>query len=226
MRADGLYRLLAWLSPSYPIGAYSYSHGIEFAVEAGLVRDRASLADWVGHIVARGAGFADAALAGHAIDAAAAEDWARLDTVAKLAAALRGTAETAAESAQQGGSFLAATHAAWPDARLDRLAERRAGAAVPLPVAFGVAAARHAPKLLALAAYLHAFAANLVSAGVRLVPLGQTDGQRALAALLPVVEAAAAKAAAVALDDIGTATPVVDWTSMRHETQYTRLFRS
>ncbi len=191
IRTDGLYRLMAWLSPSYPIGAYSYSHGIEYAVEAGLLRDRASLADWAGHIVARGAGFADAVLAGHAMDAAVAEDWPRLDEIADLAAALRGTAETALESAQQGGSFLSATRAAWPDALLDRFAERRGVSPTPLPVAFGIAASRHAPKPIAIAAYLHAFGANLISAGVRLIPLGQTDGQRALAALLPIVEAAA-----------------------------------
>ena len=77
-----------------------------------------------------------------------------------------------------------------------------------------------------LAAYLHAFAGNLVSAGVRLVPLGQTDGQLALAALEPAVAAAMAAALATPLDDVTSAAPLIDWCSMRHETQYTRLYRT
>jgi urease accessory protein len=78
----------------------------------------------------------------------------------------------------------------------------------------------------ALAAFLQAFAANLVSAGVRLVPLGQSDGQLVVAALEAAVAAAARQALATPLDEVGTAAPIVDWCSMRHETQYTRLFRS
>ena len=181
---------------------------------------------WVGHVLGHGAGWSDAVLFAHAFRAVETGDWPALDAVADLAAALRATAELALESGQQGASFLAITRAAWPAPALDRLAALRDGRPVPLPVAQATALAGWVPLPAALAAMLGAFAASLVSAGVRLVPLGQTDGQRATAALMPVVARTAARALGAALDDVGTAAPMVDWASMRHETQYTRLFRS
>jgi urease accessory protein len=221
-----LYRLMSWLSPSYPVGAFSYSHGLEQAVEIGLVRDRDGLVSWVATAVSVGAGRSDGALLVAAWRAAAARDRAALDAVAELAAAWRGTAETALESGAQGAAFLAATRVAWPHLLLDELALRHRGEAA-LPVAVGVAAAAHEVPLAAtLTAYLHAFSGALVSAGLRLIPLGQSDGQRAVAALAPVVAAAAASLPATPLDEIGTAAPVIERCSMRHETQYTRLFRS
>lgn len=221
-----LYRLLAWFSPSYPIGAFSYSHGIEFAVESGRVTDLATLSAWIGHVLRHGAGWVDAVLLKEAH--VAAHDLARLDELADLAAAWRGTAEMALESCQQGGSYLSVTRTAWGDCpMLDAFAALRSDRPVPLCIAVGVAAADHGLAVEAvLAAYLHAFAANLVSAAVRLIPLGQTDGQRALSNLMPVVDSIVPCALACALDDCGTASPMVDLTSMMHETQYTRLFRS
>ena len=223
---DAVYRLLAWLSPSYPTGAFSYSHGLEYAVEAGLVTDRATLVDWVGHVLRHGAGWADAVLFARAYDAAAANDDDALDGIADYAAALRATSETALESTQQGQAFLAVTRAAWPDARLERFVERRAGAAITLPIALALAAADRVERRPALVGLLHGFAAALVSAGVRLIPLGQTDGQRATADLEPTVLATVDAALACPLEALGMAAPMVDWTSMKHETQYTRLFRS
>ncbi len=230
MDPSALYRLLSWLSPSYPTGAFSYSHGLEYAVETGLVHDRLSLAGWVGEIVRHGAGRLDAALFCAAYRAAAAGDDAALAEVAELGAAWRGTAETAEESAAQGAAFLAVTRAAWPDPALDRLARAWDGPVVA-PVAVAVACAGSAagppiPLPAALAAMLQAFAANLVSAGIRLIPLGQTDGQIALAALADPIAATVERALVTPLDEAGSASPVIDWTSMRHETQYTRLFRS
>jgi urease accessory protein len=222
----GVYKLLTWLSPSYPLGAFSYSHGIEYAVEAGLVHDAASLRDYVASAVTAGTGRSDAALFAAAWRATAEGDGARLDAIAERAFAWRGSAETALESAAQGEAFLATTRAAWPHPGLDALALRR-GRAVALPVAVAVAAAAHGIALeAALAAYLHAFVSNLVSAGVKLIPLGQTDGQRAIAALAPVIAAATIRAKTTPLEATGTATPLIDWCSMQHETQYTRLFRS
>jgi urease accessory protein len=223
MDSAGLYRLMAWFSPSYPIGGFSYSHGIEHAVEAGLVTDRAGLTAWVGWILREGAGRVDAMLFRAAWDAA--DDPPALDEVAALAAAFRGTAETALETMQQGASFLTTTRTAWPDRRLDDFA-LRCGGGVALPVAAALAIAGRVPLALALAAYLQGFAANLVSAGVRLVPLGQSDGQRALAALEDDVRSATEAAMTTPLAEIGAAAPMVDWTSTRHETQYARLFRS
>jgi urease accessory protein len=224
--ADGaLYRLLTWLSPSYPLGAFSYSHGLEYAVERGLVSDRASLGGWVATVLRRGAGCSDGALLAAAWRAADGPE-AALDDIVALAAAWRGSQEMALESSAQGAAFLATTRAAWPHPRLDALA-KRCGTSVALPVAVGVACAAHGvPLAPALAAYLHSVAANLVSAGVRLIPLGQTDGQRIIADLEPAIEAAAHAASTTPLDEVGTAAPLVDWCSMRHETQYTRLFRS
>jgi len=220
-----LYRLLAWFSPSYPIGAFSYSHGIEYAVETGRVKNAATLGDWIGHVLRHGAAWVDAVLLKEAYQAA--DDTARLQELADLAAAWRGTAETALESAQQGGSFVMVTRAAWGHPAIDAFAVARGERPVALSIAIGVAAAAHKlPVRPVLAAYLHAFAANLVSAAVRLIPLGQTDGQRVLSILLPVVESVADCALACPLDECGTAAPMVDLMSMQHETQYTRLFRS
>lgn len=225
IEAGDLYRLMAWFSPSYPIGAFSYSHGIEYAIEAGWVKNAGTLGDWVAHILRRGAGFTDAVLLKEAY--AAADDAARLNELADLAAAWRGTQETALESAQQGGSFLSVTRAAWNAPGLDSFAAMRADKPVALSIVIGVAAAAHRLDLKAVAAaYLHALAANLVSAAVRIIPLGQTDGQRALAALLPVVDGVVDCALACPLEECGSAAPMVDLSSMMHETQYTRLFRS
>ena len=133
----------------------------------------------------------------------------------------------ALESRQQGGSFLSITRTAWPHPDLDA-AHGRLGGEIALPVAVALAAATHDIALaVALEGYLHAFTANLISAAVRAVPLGQTDGQVALASLETAVRRAVGAALAVGdLDEVGTAAPLLDWCSIRHETQYTRLFRS
>ncbi len=221
-----LYRLMTWLSPSYPLGAYSYSHGLEYAVEAGFVSDRVSLRDWVTTAVTAGAGRSDGALLVAAWRAAAQSDHVALDAIVELGGAWRGTAETALESRAQGAAFLATTRASWPHLGLDELALKHGGE-MALPVAVGVAAALHDVPLAAVAtAFLHGFAANLVSAGLRLIPLGQTDGQLVIAELESVILAASESVLATPLDQIGTAAPMLDWCSMRHETQYTRLFRS
>jgi urease accessory protein len=224
---DPLYRLLAWLSPAYPVGAFSYSHGVETAVEEGLVRDRASLVVWLDSVLRQGTGAVDGALFAAAWRGAAAGDWPAFDGVAERAAAWRGTSEMALESRQQGGSFLSITRTAWPHEALDA-AHERLGGELALPVAVALAAAAHGIALdQALAGYLHAFSANLISAALRAVPLGQSDGQLALAALEGAVHDATQAAIAVeSLDEVGTATPLLDWCSLRHETQYTRLFRS
>ena len=225
--ADSLYRLLAWLSPAYPIGAFSYSHGIETAVEEGFITNRASLVAWLETVLRDGTGRVDGALFSMAWRAADAKDWSAFDAIAERAAAWRGTSEMALEARQQGGSFLAITRTAWPHPDLDAAHERLAGE-IALPVAVAFAAAVHGIALDAVVTgYLHAFTANLISAAVRVVPLGQSDGQLALASLEEAVRYAAnAALAATDLNELGTATPLLDWCSIRHETQYTRLFRS
>ena len=219
-RMIDLFRLLTWLSPAYPVGGFSYSHGLEMAVEEGAVTSRATLQSYIETVLLAGAGRIDAALL------VAAHRGDDLDGVVDLAQAWRGTAETALEATQQGGSFAAITVSAWPEPHFAAFAARHAGR-LTHAVAFGRAAACHGIELRpALIGWLSGFAANLVSAGVRLVPLGQTDGQRVTAALFATIEAAAEAAQAADLDLIGTAAPMLDQFSLRHETQYTRLFRS
>src|SRR6187397_2288791 len=164
MATDPLYRLLAWLSPAYPIGAFSYSHGVETAVEEGFIKDRASLVIWLESVLLLGTGVVDGALFAAAWRAAEAEDWTSFDAIAERAAAWRGTSEMALESRQQGGSFLSITRTAWPHPSLDAVHERLAGE-IALPVAVALAAAAHGIALeMALGGYLHAFTANLISA--------------------------------------------------------------
>src|SRR5260221_3452881 len=191
---DTLSRLLAWLSPAYPIGAFSYSHGVETAVEEGLIKDRASLVAWLETVLQDGTGRVDGALFAAAWRAADAKDWLAFDAIAERAAAWRGTSEMALESRQQGGSFLSITRTAWPPPALDAAHERLAGE-LALPVAVALASAAHGIALdQALGGYLHAFTANLISAALRTVPLGQSDGQLALAALETAVDAATRRA--------------------------------
>ena len=226
VNAPALYRLLAWLSPSYPIGAFSYSSGIEWAVEAGDIIDADSLRGWLAVVIGEGGGFCDAVFFVHAHRAAISNDDTALRAVAELAAAFSPSKERHLETTAQGRAFLDTTRAAWPTPALDRLTAVWDGA-VALPIAVGVASAGHGIALApALHAYLHAMTANLISTGLRLVPLGQTDGQRVLAALEPVATATAARALVTPLDQVGGAAFRADLASMRHETQYTRLFRS
>jgi urease accessory protein len=222
-----LYRLLAWLSPAYPVGAYTYSHGLEWAVEAGLVRDRPSLEAWLATILRHGGGWQDAVMLAHAYRAVANRDDLAWRELRGLAQAWSPTAELALETRAQGEAFAAASLASWPDPE-DRLPELLAdGPGLTYQIAVAAVAATHDVRLeLILPAYLQAFAANLVSAAVRAVPLGQTDGQKALAALEPVIAEVAVAARACPFDELGTSALTVDLCSMRHETQYTRLFRS
>jgi urease accessory protein len=217
---------MAWLSPAFPVGAFSYSSGLEWAVEAGDVTDADRLRRWLTVMIAEGGGFCDAVLLAHAHRSVAAGDDAALRSVAELAAAMTPSKERHLETTAQGRAFVDAARASWPCAALDQLTAAWSGA-IAYPIAVGVASAGHGIACeAAMLAYLQAVAANWVSAGVRLVPLGQTDGQRVLAALEPIVATTAARALTTSLDDIGSAAFRADMASMRHEGQYTRLFRS
>ena len=225
MSTDGeLYRLMTWLSPAYPVGAYAFSHGLENAVETGLVTNADTTRDWIASVLSRGNAQADLVFAGAAWDATSdAEALLRLN---ELALAFQSTAELRLESTAQGQAYLTVSRDAWPCKAIDTLHAMQTEE-LAYPVVVGAIAASHGvAKPATLLAYAHAFAANLVSAAVRLVPLGQTDGQRVTARLMPVAEAAVSKALNTPVDEVATATPVVDVASMNHETQYTRLFRS
>lgn len=224
--AAALYRLLTFLSPAFPVGGFSYSSGIEWAVEAGDIRDAASLRDWLAAMLTDGAGFCDGIFLAQAHRAAEAGDDALLRDIAELAAAFVPSRERQLETSAQGRAFIEIARAAWDCEGLAQAVAACEGAMV-YPVAVGIVSAAHAiPLPPSLHAFLHALVSNWISAGARLVPLGQTESQRLLAALEPVVAATAGRATAATLDDLGGATFRADLASMRHETQYTRLFRS
>jgi urease accessory protein len=224
--AASLYRLMTWLSPSFPVGAFSYSSGIEWAVEAGDITDATSLRQWLTSMLTDGAGICDGIFLAHVYRAASSGDDALLADLAELASAFVPSRERHLETAAQGRAFIEIARAAWHNALLDRLVAS-CKAAIVYPVAVGLVSAAHAiPLAPTLHAFLHAVTSNWISAGARLVPLGQTDSQRLLAALEPVVGDTARRALTASLDDLGSATFRADLASMRHETQYTRLFRS
>jgi len=211
--AAGLLRLLAWLSPAFPTGGFAYSHGIEWAVEAGDITDGETLRAWLTDLLTHGAVRSDAILLRHAC-----RPDADLVSLAELAAAAAPARERQAESLNQGAAFVRAA-TAWgcpglPDP-------------VAYPVAVGALAGAHGiDEDAACLGFLQAVTANLISAAVRLVPLGQSTGLAVLAALEPVILCTAAATRGAGLDDIGGAVFRSDIAAMRHETQYTRLFRS
>ena len=221
---DQLYKLLTWMSPSFPVGAYSFSHGLEYAVEARLVTDAATTRDWIRDLVLIGDGQADLVFLTSAWDAF--EDRTQLQAVHELALAFQPSKEIRLESTAQGDAFMRAMAPTWPCAAIDALAKIAQGT-VCYPVAVGVAARGHevSKQMIALA-YAHAFVANLVSAAVRLVPLGQTDGQRIVAELRDTVAEAAECACSTPLQSVSSSCLLADIASMQHEVQYTRLFRS
>jgi len=224
-----LLRLQTWLSPVFPTGSYSYSHGLEWAVEAGAVHDRASLVDWLAADLRYGSGRNEAIFFREAWSSAMRDDHSKLLEIAELSAAFRGTSEFALESAQQASACRSTLSKVWGDTLSDEVAEALADRRIPLSMAFvlGIRCAKQdIPLVFALPAFLQSYVANLVTAGVRLIPLGQTDGQAAIAALEDTVLAASADTATATVDDLGSAGFMVDLASMAHETQYTRLFRS
>jgi urease accessory protein len=229
MTADegaALYRLMTWLSPAFPVGAFSYSSGIEWAVEAGDITDAAALRDWLAAMLAEGSGFCDGVFLAQTHCAASARDDAALHEIAELAAAFVPSRERQLETTTQGRAFIEISRSAWTCNGLDELVSA-CGGVIVYPVAVGLVSAAHAiPLPPAMHAFLHALVSNWISAGARLIPLGQTDSQRVLAALEPVVVATAKRALESGLDDLASTTFRADLASLRHETQYTRLFRS
>jgi urease accessory protein len=213
LSGPALLRLFAWLSPAFPTGAYAYSHGLEWAVECGDIRDEKTLRDWIADLLLHGSGRNDAILLRAAYRGGG--DLARLN---ELAAAIAPSRERHAETLDQGTAFaIAAT--AWEAAELTEL--------LAYPIAVGALAGRQGiDEEATVAAYLQAFTTSLISAAVRLVPLGQSAGLRVLASLESTILGVAAQPRGDELDDIGGCAFRADLASMHHETQHTRLFRS
>lgn len=230
-RTAGLLDLMVWLSPAFPVGGFTYSHGLEWAIEDGTVTDAAGLEAWLGDVLRFGAGRNDAILFVDAHEAAAAGDIDRLAAAIELAHALQPTRERRLEASAQGAAFVKAIQDSWATPRFSSVAaalsDRFGTIPWTYPVAVATAAACHGIALAdSVPATLQAFAANVISAGVRAIPLGQTDGLRILRRLGPVIAEIVAEARALGLEGLGGAAFRADIASMKHETQYTRLFRS
>ncbi len=218
--------LQAWLSPAFPVGGFAYSHGLESAAEAGDIANAASLLQWLLDLVEHGSARSDMILIAAAWRAAGALDKPALRAVNELALALAPSRERHLETISQGNAFVLAASAAFPCGALKIYAALAANGAA-YPVALGVAAAGHAVPLEdTCQAWGLAFVAALVSAAARLGVVGQTDGQKIIAALMRAVADCARLAARSTLEDLGGAAIRSDIASMRHETQYSRLFRS
>jgi urease accessory protein len=218
--------LAIWFSPMFPVGAFAYSHGIEWAQEAGDITDADDLRDWLSTLIQRGALHNDAILLADAYRAALRCDTNRVCEMNELALAMATSRERRLETATQGNAFLLAIGKSWPCSTLDLLGEA-SGEDVAYPVAIGIAAAGHnLPLDATLDMFCLGFVSNLVSAATRLAIVGQTDGQRIIAALMPTIRETARDCAGKDPDDLGGSAFRSDLASLKHETQYTRLFRS
>jgi len=237
MAEGALFDLLSWMSPAWPIGAFAHSSGLEWAVEAGLSTDRASTEAWLRDLVEHGALWNDAVAFVHAHRAALAGDGERLLEIAELSVAMLTSHERRVESTAQGAAFrrIACATADPPrhgeDPGYAFLLAPIADEDLAYPIAAATLFATHEIALApALTAFLHGAVANLVSAAQRLIPLGQTDGQRVLRGLRPDILAAVDRAAAASdgdpFDAMGSACLMADIACIAHETQYTRLFRT
>jgi urease accessory protein len=221
MAAEAGLALFVWLSPAFPVGAYAYSHGIEWAVEAGDVSDGPSLARWLEDLAEHGAPRLDVAL--FAAAWRAAKDPSALRAANEFAIALAGSAERRLEATAQGSAFVAAARAAWPCPALDAFGAEP----VAYPIAVGATAAGHGIRLEEAApAFALAVFANLVSAATRLGAVGQTEGQRIIAALAPRLAGMAARALLEDPEAAGACAFRSEIAAMKHESQYSRLFRS
>jgi len=215
--------LMIWLSPAFPVGAFAYSHGLEWVVEASDVHDAESLRLWLVDLIGHGGLRNDCVLLASAFRAA--RHTGELADINALALALAPSAERYLETSAQGNAFVKAVTKAWPCPGLAELAAHAAD--VAYPVALGTAAAETAIALEAtLAAFTLAFASNLVSAALRLGTIGQSDAVQLTANLLPALQSLTHWAAQATCADLGGCAIRADIASMRHETQYSRLFRS
>jgi urease accessory protein len=210
MVSASLLRLLTWLSPAFPTGGFAYSAGLEWAVEAGDVKTEATLITWIEDSLRLGALWSDVILVRLAHQG---------QDVAALGMALCTTAERRLETSAQGAAFAIAA-AAWPGAEFGN-------DPLPYPVAVGKLAAAHSiSEDDGALAFLHAAVANQISAAVRLIPLGQAAGLRVQAALEPAILSTHTQTQNATEQHLGGASWGADIAAMRHETQYTRLFRT
>ncbi len=201
-----------WLSPSFPTGAFAYSHGLEQVIAEGAVTDAATLEHWLADILRFGTGWQESVLIALAL--APNADIEQLDA---CSAALQPCAERLLESREQGAAF----------ARTVAAITGRSLPARALPIAVAEAAAPlDLPKADVVALFLQAFATNLVTIAIRHLPLGQSDGHGVLARLLSLLPEIAERASRASLDDLGNSCLSADMAAFLHETKEVRLFRT
>ena len=217
-----LMRLLQLVSPSLPVGGYSYSHGLEWAVEAGWVTDEAEVRQWITGLITYARSRLDVPVMLRIVGAIAKEDGGELEKWSRFLQASRESLELHAEDLRLGAALarlLGDLGVVWPDG----MGSLRSGL---VPV-YALAVLRwEIPLQSAAVGYLWMFAENQVTAALKLVPLGQTAGQRILLQIAAPIEAAVTIGLALSDEEIGFATPGLALASALHETQYTRLFRS
>jgi urease accessory protein len=226
MRIAELTALLHLASPALPIGAFSYSQGLEAAIEHDLIRDGDSARDWIAsglaHVLARG----ELPFLAHQIERWRMHDRAALSIADGEFLASRESAELRRETQQMGWSLAQlCASLEWGDD--DRRATLDTLKPVALPTAFAFAACAHdvSPEA-ALAAYAFSWVENQAAAALKSVPLGQLAGQRIIVALREPIHRAVAQSLATTSDQINTFAPQLGILSARHESQYSRLFRS
>ncbi len=218
---QALLRLMAWLSPAFPVGGFSYSAGFESAVVEGHLVNGDAVEAWLQMLMSDGGLRNDAILLSEAHRCQSEGEGRALADLIALAAALAGSAERHAEITRLGEAFVKAA-AAWPHPVIDALL-----GPVPYSVAIGAVASAHGVgRPDALAAFLHAQLSQYVSVAIRLGVIGQTRGVAILAASESRILDAASRYSELGLDDLGSATVIADTLSLRHETQYSRLFQS
>ena len=221
-----LHSVLTWFSPSYPVGSYAYSHGLEYAVEEGLVKDADTLLSWIKDLLFFGTGYNDSIIINSIYDSVAGDNCAEFDNISQIANAIKPTKEIALESYQQGVSFKNILMNVYSNSNLTFYLKRLEGR-ITYPSVVGVAGGIFkVEKNLLLYGYLHAFTSNILSAALRIMPIGQTEIQKIIFQMKGSVEEMTYKSLDLSLSDLGSSVFVSDWASSNHENQYTRLFRS
>jgi urease accessory protein len=216
--------LLQLASPGLPVGAYSYSEGLEMLVEKGIISDSASLKHWLEAELRYGAIRLDAAVMVRAAQSANVDNITKLCYWNVWLSAARETQELRTSSWQMGRSLSQLLGKLQPEIMP---VVNAVGEPCNYAIAFGMAAAHWQINIqAALLAYLHSWASNLMTAGVKLIPLGQTAGQELLLDLQPLIITAVSEILALEDDQLSCCSWGLSLASMQHETQYTRLFRS
>ncbi len=226
MFLSDLHTVLTWFSPSYPIGSYAYSHGLEYAVEEGLVKDPQTLLGWIRDLLFFGTGYNDSIIINSIYDSVANDNCVEFDYISQIANAIKPTKEIALESYQQGVSFKNILMDVYSNSNLTFYLNRLDDC-ITYPSVVGVAGGIfEVEKKLLLHSYLHAFTSNILSAALRIMPIGQTEIQKIIFQMKDNVEEMTNKSLGLSLSDLGSSVFISDWASSKHQNQYTRLFRS